>query len=117
MSLQTVQTSFPSKSINTPPTPPFKISSSPYLFFATRLRSSVVTVLFRLVPECLLREERLRIIQSFERRGDPCACAREFFRCVSGITLLPGDANFSLRGSLWQAREEEAAYEKRSVMD
>ena len=32
--------------------------------------------------------------------------------CVSGLSLFPGDANFSLRCLLWQAREEETGMQE-----
>lgn len=60
--------------------------------FAFWLRSSVVSVLFSLISEILLRKKSM-IKFIFDPREESSGLAYGSLHCVPGLTLPPGDAN------------------------
>ncbi len=76
--------------------------------FAFWLRSSVVSVLFSLISEILLREKSM-IKFIFVTGEESSGLAYDSSHCVPGLTLPPGDANsfFHQRSQLAWVIEEE----------
>lgn len=74
------------------PPPPTSLLFSLALF-AFWLRSSVVSVLFSLISEILLRKKSM-IKFIFVTREESSGLAHDSSHCVPGLTLPPGDANF-----------------------
>ena len=86
--------------------PPFSLFFSSSALFAFWLRSSVVSVLFSLISEILLREKSM-IKFIFVLGETSSGLAHDVLHCVPGLTLPLGDANnfffisvLSLSGSL-----------------